>query len=142
MTTDRAVHSKPMMTVAINCIDGRVQLPVLRFLKRRYRSPFVDVVTEPGPSRVLADQRDAAAVESIVRRVRASIRYHEARLIAVVAHHDCAASPLDQAGHQPLLEASVDWVSRQFPETETVGLWVDERWRVSMVVESDENGRG
>ena len=35
---------------AINCMDGRVQLPVIRFLQERFKVDYVDVISEPGPN--------------------------------------------------------------------------------------------
>ncbi len=34
---------------AINCMDGRTQLPVIEFLKNKLSVEYVDTVTEPGP---------------------------------------------------------------------------------------------
>ena len=34
----------------INCMDGRVQLPVIRHMKERFNAEYVDSITEPGPN--------------------------------------------------------------------------------------------
>ena len=39
---------------AVNCMDGRVQKPVLEYLNRVWGSPFVDSVTTAGPVGLLA----------------------------------------------------------------------------------------
>jgi hypothetical protein len=39
---------------ALNCIDGRVQEPVIRFLREKYKIDFVDMITEPGMDKILA----------------------------------------------------------------------------------------
>ena len=39
---------------AISCIDGRVQQPVSDWLKLYCHVRWVDLVTEPGPDRLLA----------------------------------------------------------------------------------------
>jgi len=36
---------------AINCMDGRVQIPVISFLEERFNARYVDVISEPGPNR-------------------------------------------------------------------------------------------
>ena len=36
----------------VNCMDGRVQLPVIRYLQERFEVPYVDSITEVGPSGV------------------------------------------------------------------------------------------
>ena len=40
---------------AINCVDGRVQVPVINYLKKRFKVDYVNVVSEPGPSKILAE---------------------------------------------------------------------------------------
>ncbi|GAB4379897.1 MAG: hypothetical protein Kow0042_29680 [Calditrichia bacterium] len=47
---------------AINCLDGRVQLPVIQHLKKRFKVDFVDVITEPGPNLILSEQKNSALV--------------------------------------------------------------------------------
>jgi len=42
---------------AINCMDGRCQLPVIEWMKKRYGVEYVDMITEPGPDGVLAEGR-------------------------------------------------------------------------------------
>ena len=70
----------------MNCIDGRVQLPVIRYLHERFGVLYVDLVTELGPVRALAGPADAETKRSILRRVAMSIDAHGSGLIAVVAH--------------------------------------------------------
>lgn len=36
---------------AINCMDGRTQVPVIEFLKNKYGVDYVDMITEPDPTR-------------------------------------------------------------------------------------------
>ena len=122
---------------AVNCIDGRTHLPVAKHLRRLGRVRHVDMVTCPGPARTLAEQHDRAAIEMIFRGVRASLHHHESRLVAVAAHHDCAASPVDrevQLGH---VETAVAALRRRFQDVSVLGLWVDGRGRVTTVTEAD-----
>ncbi len=41
--------------LAICCIDGRIQEPVASWLKEKYLLDYVDMVTEAGADRVLAE---------------------------------------------------------------------------------------
>ena len=43
-------------------MDGRVQLPVLTWLKSNYPVDFVDVITEAGMDGVLAKQEDITEI--------------------------------------------------------------------------------
>ena len=50
---------------AINCMDGRVQLPVIQYLQKRFNVDFVDSVTEAGPNLILSEAEDPGLVQSI-----------------------------------------------------------------------------
>jgi hypothetical protein len=41
--------SSGRFAAAINCMDGRAQLPVIEWLKRECGVDYVDTITEPGP---------------------------------------------------------------------------------------------
>ena len=43
----------------INCIDGRIQLPVIQYLQQKYNVEFIDSITEVGPNLILADNIDS-----------------------------------------------------------------------------------
>ena len=77
---------------AINCLDGRAQLPVISYLTRRFGVEFVDVVSEAGPAGILARNSESQGSRSIFRRIDISIEAHQSRAIAIVAHHDCAGN--------------------------------------------------
>jgi hypothetical protein len=40
---------------AINCIDGRAQIAVTDFLQRTFDVAYVDMITEPAPSKILSE---------------------------------------------------------------------------------------
>ena len=69
---------------AINCMDGRVQQPVLDYLRERFGVDHVDMITEPGPNRILAEGEPAHLVESIVSRLRISVEQHGSVGVAIV----------------------------------------------------------
>jgi hypothetical protein len=115
---------------AVNCMDGRVQLPVIRYLSERFRAEYVDSVTEPGPNAILARRTDAAAVEAIERRVRISIERHKSVGIAVVGHHDCAGNPAGLAEQTRDTLAAVRYLEERFPGIPVIGLWVNHAWEV------------
>ena len=120
---------------AVNCIDGRVQLPVTRYLQQRFGVLYVDLVTEPGPALSLAGSVDAGdeIKRSILRRVAMSIDAHGSGLVAVVAHADCAGNPAGREAKERQLEDSVAVLAESFPGVSILGLWVDDRWSVSPV---------
>jgi hypothetical protein len=61
---------------AINCMDGRTQIPVIDYIRKKYKVDYVDMITEPGPIRILAENTDKPTIESIKRRVAISTEKH------------------------------------------------------------------
>ena len=126
---------------AINCIDGRVQVPVIDFLKKHFQVDYVDVVSEPAPSFILAEQTDQRAIESIFRRVDVSVSHHRSEGIAVVGHHDCAADPASRSEQLSDLRRAVVFLKRSWGELEVIGLWVDEESKVQRISPGDGERR-
>ncbi len=118
---------------AINCMDGRVQIPVIQYLKDRFAADYVDVISEPGPNRILADGSDTAAVESIEQRVRISVEHHHSVGIAVIGHHDCAGNPSPEVEQRHHTLAAVRRIRGIFGHLPVIALWVDQNWEVSEV---------
>jgi hypothetical protein len=40
---------------SLSCIDGRVQLPMINWIKEKYSVDFVDTITAPGIDKVIFD---------------------------------------------------------------------------------------
>jgi len=122
-------HKK--FATVINCIDGRVQLPAAEWIKRGFRVDYVDVVTEAGPIKILAEQRDIKVIASIKRRVEISISQHLSRIVAVVGHFDCAGNSVGKDTQLKQLEAAVRAVEKWGLNVKVIGLWVDEDEKVT-----------
>ncbi len=122
----------PFATV-VNCIDGRVQLPVIEYLKNRFHVDCVDSITDPAPVRILADQPTSRAVQAIFDRIDVSVSMHKSTQLAIVAHHDCAGNPVDQCRQLGQLAVAVSCLKKQYPAITIIGLWVDEVWMVREV---------
>ena len=50
---------------AINCIDGRVQIPVITWMREVLSLDYVDLITQPGADGLLAN--DAPIAEQLIR---------------------------------------------------------------------------
>ncbi|GEM_PF-148939 len=129
---DGRARGRPGMSFAtvVNCMDGRVQLPVIRYLQGRFGVEHVDSVTEAGPCRILAENDPPELCRSILSRVEISVRKHRSRGIAVVAHFDCAGNPAPRDDQVGQVREAVQRLRERFAGVETIGLWVGEDWRV------------
>lgn len=122
-----------VFVTAINCMDGRVQLPVIEFMKKNYQADFVDMITEPGPIKILAEAENPAAVESIRKRVEVSTEKHGSKIVAVVGHADCAGNPNDKMMQMIQIAGSIGVVESWKLGVKVIGLWVGANWTVSEV---------
>ncbi len=123
----------------INCMDGRVQLPVINFLQKRFGAQFVDSITEAGPNLILAKQDKPELVQSIMNRINISVEKHQSVGIAVVGHHDCAGNPVQEAEQMAHIRDAVRFLRKQYAGMEVIGLWVDQDWEVNEVVCDDKS---
>ena len=118
----------------INCMDGRVQLPVIMYLQQRFRVDHVDSITEPGPNLILAEQTNRDTVRSILERLSLSIVNHNSTGVAIVGHHDCAGNPASKDEQIGQLQESIRLLRERFVDIEIIGLWVSDQWEVQEVV--------
>ena len=81
---------------AINCMDGRVQDAVKNYMQKKYGVDYVDMVTEPGPNKILCECCEKATIENIKKRVEISVNRHGSKVIAIVGHFGCAGNPAEK----------------------------------------------
>ena len=129
------IMSQMKFATAINCMDGRTQLPIIAYLKAKCKVDCVDVVTEAGPVKILADCEDRVLVDSIKRRVEISIGKHRSKCIAVVGHFDCAGNPVSKETQIEQILKSIKTVQSWGFKVEILGLWIDENWTVHEIKE-------
>ncbi|MFZ6018189.1 MAG: carbonic anhydrase [Chloroflexota bacterium] len=114
----------------INCMDGRVQLPVIQYLQKRFNVAFVDSITEAGPNLILAKRENSAALQSILNRLNISITKHASAGVAVAGHYDCAGNPQPASLQMEHIREAVNFLRGVYADIEIIGLWVDENWQV------------
>lgn len=118
---------------AVNCMDGRVQLPVIEYLKKKYGVEYVDMITEPGPNGVLSSQENPELVQSVLDRIDISVNKHGSEQIAVIGHHDCAGNPVGKELQVSDTRKAVAFLKEKLATIEVVGLWVGPDWTVSEI---------
>lgn len=116
-------------------MDGRVQLPVIQFLQKRFNVEYVDTITEPGPNLILSEGRDTTTIQSIFERLKISIVGHQSKGIAIVGHHDCAGNPSLKNDQIIQIKKAIQLIQQFYETIEIIGLWVDENWEVHEVSE-------
>lgn len=109
-------------------MDGRIQEAVRKFMTQKFGVEYVDMVTEPGPSKILAEHTNTAIVENIEKRVAISVEHHGAKAVAIVAHFGCAGNPVtkeEQIEHLRQAKKTVEEFGFAVP---VVLLWVEGDW--------------
>ena len=127
---------------AINCMDGRVQDAVKNYLKENYKVGYVDMVTEPGPNKILAENPSTRSsteahskssrqviIENIKKRVEISVKRHGSKVIAIVGHFDCAGNPTEKEEQIQHLKSAKKIVDSFGFDAEIILLWVDGDWK-------------
>jgi carbonic anhydrase len=118
---------------AINCMDGRVQIPVIEYIKNEYKVDYVDVITLAGPNKVLAEGKDKGALESIKKHVGISVDFHGSRLVAICGHYDCAGNPANKETQTKQIIDAIKMIKSWCPNVQVIGLWIDQNWEVEEV---------
>jgi hypothetical protein len=114
-------------------MDGRIQFPVIDYIKRKFCLDFVDVITEPSPNKILSQGNDTLAIERIKKCVEISVIKHGSGVIAISAHHDCAGNPQEKEYQIRQLIASIEVVKSWTFGVNIIGLWIDEQWTVDEI---------
>ncbi len=115
---------------ALNCMDGRTQLPVIFYLQKRFRADYVDTITEPGMNLLLAGLADKWLLQRVLAKVGISVNAHKSVGLAVVGHHDCAGNPADKQTQLEQIRAAVDTLRRLYPDLPVIGLWLGSSFSV------------
>lgn len=100
------------------------------YLRQLLDVDYVDTITEPGPVRIMAEEPDSPATQSILARVEISVKKHGSQCIAIVAHHDCAGNPVPEQRQKAQSVAAGEFLRARYPTAQTLALRVDATWTV------------
>ena len=128
---------KGTFVTAINCMDGRVQKPIVNWMKEKFGADYVDMITEAGPDKIMAKGPYNLLV-AIRDRVLVSVNAHGSKVAALVSHHDCAGNPVSKETHMEHLEKGFGELGSWVPDIRILGLWVNESWKVEVIFDSKE----
>ena len=115
---------------AVNCTDGRVQEPVIQYLKQHYGVHYVDMITEAGPDKILAENKEKYKINSIKQRVDLSVRQHGSKVVLMAGHTNCDGNPVDKKIHIAQILNSAATIRNWHPEIEIIPVWIGEDWKV------------
>ena len=118
---------------SIQCMDGRVQLPLISYIMDAEQVDYVDVITEPGPCKILSEQSDAIRIQTILERLEISVTSHESEVIYISGHYDCTANAVTKEVQIQQVEESIHWLRNKFRSIRISGLWINENGKVEPI---------
>ena len=122
--------AKGKFATSVSCMDGRIQIPLINWIKENFSVDYVDTITEPGIDKQVADNTD---LELIKTKVGISINKHESELIVVSGHYDCAWNPVSNEEHITQIKKGIEVISSWNLGVKVVGVWVDDTWKINTV---------
>lgn len=118
---------------SIHCMDGRIQEPLLTYIKKNYHIRYVDAITEPGPCKILSQNQEDPQIKSIDARLAISLDNHGSKMVFISAHHDCAGNPVSREAQINQLHESESLLNSKYPGIKIVKLWVNENFEVEEI---------
>ena len=115
---------------SVSCIDGRIQIPLAKWIKENYSVDYVDTITEPGVDKTITEN---SVFESIKTKVSISINAHKSELVVLSGHYDCAANQVSNEDHIELIKKGIEVISSWNLGTKVIGVWVDDSWNVNTI---------
>lgn len=115
---------------AINCIDGRTQLPVVEWLKKNYNLDYVDMITEPGADKILSQNLNG---KELKLKVLISVEKHNSNVIAIAGHCDCAGNPVSNDEHLDQIRKGIKVITSWNLPVKAIGIWINEKWEAELI---------
>ena len=115
---------------SVSCIDGRVQIPVISWLKENHGIDYVDTITEPGMDKSFSN---SSKMEEIKSKVLISVNAHGSQLILVSGHHDCAGNPVSKSEHIQHIKNTMKTILSWNLPVNVLGAWINEKWEIETV---------
>ena len=115
---------------SVSCIDGRIQIPLAKWIKENYSVDYVDTITEPGVDKTITEN---SVFESIKTKVSISINAHKSELIVFSGHYNCAANQVSNEEHIELIKKGIGVISSWNLGAKVIGVWVDDSWNVNTI---------
>lgn len=124
----------------INCIDGRIQYPVMDYLKQNYNMASFDLLTEAGPLKILTERTDKCRLFSLKEQISTSLEENGSRFIAIVGHHDCKDNPEERDVQEKQIISVIEYLRKAYGEGHSyLGLYVNGKWEVEEIIKQTKS---
>lgn len=130
----RGLTMKLKFATCLNCIDGRVQIPVIDWITQNYDVDYVDMITEAGMDSFLASKN--CDQFHVLRRLGISIGHHNSDSIFIVGHFDCGGNSVEENIHKKQIKKAVKRIKSYTLSCNVIGLWVSEDLQIEKICEN------
>ncbi len=117
----------------LTCMDGRIQIPVINWIRRSSKVKFVDIISGPGMDKILTTPH--AQMDAILTGIKISTTINHSSHIFVVGHFDCRGNPAPYETHKVQIIDGSKKIKKLFPSYPITGLWVNSHWRVKKIID-------
>lgn len=119
---------------AILCMDGAFTGGVRKIMKSIYDVLYVDIISQPGIVKVLAENTNLPWLDLIKKMIKISVVDHSSRAIAIAAHHNCLGNPVSKEKQLKQLPWAMETVKKMINnlglshlDIKYTLLWINER---------------
>ena len=123
-----------IFATSINCIDGRIQLPISNWIKQKYSIDYVDVITHPGSDKIIGE-KNIEGISEIKTKTLVSINAHNSKLVVISGHHDCAGNPVSKEMHLTQIKKSINIIKSWNCPVTVIGVWINDQWEIEEIQE-------
>jgi carbonic anhydrase len=122
----------------ITCMDGRVQRAGYDFMVNKFSVDYADIITEPGPNKILAENNEKHIINNIFNRIDISVSEHKSHIIAIAGHYDCAGNPVNKLNQDIHTKQAVLFIKSKYPNKRVIGLWIEKDFKTVEIVHIQE----
>ena len=116
---------KHICSCTLDCMDARVQHAVEEGTQKECHVDLVDVITQAGMVKVLAENQNKSIVDNIKMELGISVKKHGTKKVTIAAHADCAGNPVSKEEQINHLRKAKQTVESWNLGVEVALLWVD-----------------
>ncbi|HZS73588.1 MAG TPA: carbonic anhydrase [Candidatus Nitrosotalea sp.] len=122
--------TQSVFCTSISCMDGRIQLPIIQWLKENHNVSFVDTITEPGIEKLFTN---VDKINEIKSKALISVEKHGSKLVMVSGHNDCAGNPVSESEHIDQIRQAVSVIESWKLPIKVIGAWVNHNWELEIL---------
>jgi hypothetical protein len=114
-------------------MDGRILEPIIHYLKTNFDIDYVDMITESGPEKIIAEDSEKYKINSIKQRLDISINKHGSKIILMAGHAGCTTNPVEKETHIAQVLQSSAALKNWFPQVQIIPVWIGDDWVVEPI---------